>query len=328
MAINTFIPARNKLEAVARISQLTNSGPEELGPGSKERRSVLVNLANGIGVSSDSYESKQALAEAIAIRLGLRWTSNCESVGQTITLTGLNLLLEGGEKFFAGRHISGDNKATDLLSEVGMIRKVLDHATPRYMDGRSSVLEMQGADADNWRQTEWQGWYFEFKALPALINQLGGGPKVIENTKFDYALIRPWDLKVHSSTGLGNKPNNGCQLNDQESMKEAAKASGLGLIVLSGTPKYDDESFSEWHKALRGKVGPVRRRLKNGFTSEKIEFFYISDLDDLERAVGNKVLKDFKQGKQPTGEPRAPKYLLDINKARQDKIKIDELNFS
>ncbi len=326
--INTFIPARNKLEAVARISQLTNSGPEELGPGSKERRSVLDNLANGIGVSPGAFDSKQAIAAAIATRLGLKWTESCESVGQTITLVGLNLLLEGGEQFFSqGRHQT-PNASPDLFAEVAMIKKVLDQATPRFMDGRTSVLEMKEADADNWRQTEWQGWYFEFKALPALINQIGGGPRVIENTKFDYALFRPWDLKVHSSLGLANKPNNGCQLNDQESMKQAVKVSGLGLIILSGVPNYEDDSFSEWHKALRGKSGPVRRRLKNGFTSEKIEFFHFSDSDELERAVANKVLKEFKQGKQPTGEARAPKYLLDIKKARTDKIKIEELNLS
>lgn len=323
-----FLPARNKLEAVARISQLTNSGPEELGPGSKERRSVLDNLAKGLGVSPDSYESKQALAEAIAKRLNLPWTSECESVGQTITLTGLNLLLKGGELFFAANKKNATPGSLDLDTEVKQIRGVLDKATPRYMDGRTCVLEMQQADADNWRQTEWQGWYFEFKALPALINQLGGGPKVIENTKFDYALYRPWDLKVHSSLGLTNKPNHGCQLNDQESMKEAVAASGLGLIILSGIPQYDDNSFSEWHKALRGKVGPVRRQLKNGFECQRIEFFYISDLDQLDRAVSESVLKEFKQGKQPTGESRAPKFLLDITKARTDKIKIDELNLS
>lgn len=324
---SVFIPARNKLEAVARISQLTNSGPEELGPGSKERRSVLENLARGVGISADSHDSKQALASAIASRLGMPWSSSCESVGQTITLIGLNFLLEGGERFFADT-IHKLPSSKDLQSEVRMIKQVLDTATPRYMDGRKSVLEMQGADSDHWRQTEWQGWYFEFKALPALINTLGGGPKVIESTKFDYALFRPWDLKVHSSTGLGNRKNNGCQLNDQESMKEAVKVSGLGLIVLSGTPKYDDETFSEWHKALRGKLGPVRRQLKNGFIPQMIEFFHIANLDELERAVSSKVLNQFKQGKQPTGEARAPKYLLDISKARTDSIKIDELSLT
>jgi hypothetical protein len=111
-------------------------------------------------------------------------------------------------------------------------------------------------------------------------------------------------------------------------MKEAVQETGLGLVVLSGIPSYEDKSFSEWHKALRGKTGPVRKRLKNGFRSEKIEFFFFEDFEDLQRAISQKILIDFKQGKQPSGEPRAPKFSLHLEKARQDKLKIEELNFS
>jgi len=325
----SFIPARNKLEAVARISQLTNSGPETLGPGSKERRSVLENLARGLYLSPDSYESKQELASAIAKRLNVEWTPKCESVGQTITLIGLNLLLEAATRHFHAKD-SFNSFTGNVSQEVQGIKSVLSKVTPTYMDGRASVLEMKEADADNWRQTEWQGWYFEFKAIPALINDLGGGPRIIGNTKFDYSLVHPWDLKAHSSYGINGpgRTNNACLLNDQLSKKEAVQETGLGLVVLSGIPSYEDESFSEWHKALRGKTGPVRKRLKNGFRSEKIEFFFFEDFEDLQRAISQKILIDFKQGKQPSGEPRAPKFSLHLEKARQDKLKIEELNFS
>ena len=324
-----FIPARNKLEAVARISQLTNSGPETLGPGSKERRSVLENLAKGLHMSPDSYESKQELASAIAKRLNVEWTSRCESVGQTITLIGLNLLLGAATEHFREANSVGVYKG-NVAQEVQSIKSVLSDVTPKYMDGRESVLEMKEADADNWRQTEWQGWYFEFKAIPALINTLGGGPRIIGNTKFDYSLIHPWDLKAHSSYGKNgpSRKNNSCLLNDQISMKEAAKETGLGLIVLSGAPSYEDNSFSDWHKALRGKTGEVRKQLKNGFKSEKLEFFFFEDFEDLQRTISQKILIDFKQGKQPSGEPRAPKFSLQLEKARKDKLKIEELNFS
>ena len=40
-----FKPAVSKIEAVNRISVLTGSGVEDLGPGSKERKRVLINLA-------------------------------------------------------------------------------------------------------------------------------------------------------------------------------------------------------------------------------------------------------------------------------------------
>ena len=42
---NGLVPACNKAEAVTRLSALTGSAPERLGPGSKERKSLLVNLA-------------------------------------------------------------------------------------------------------------------------------------------------------------------------------------------------------------------------------------------------------------------------------------------
>ncbi len=323
-----FIPARNKLEAVARISQLTNSGPETLGPGSKERRSVLDNLGLGIGLDPSNYDSKQSLASAIANKLLVGWTAECESAGQTITLKGLNLLLEAGLKYF-DKSFSEAGVAINHGKEIDSIKLVLDRVTPRYMDGKESVLEMKDADADNWRQTEWQGWYFEFKAIPALINEIGGGPTVIGNTKFDYALSRPWDLKTHSNYGVNgpSKPNKRCILNDQSSMLEAITANGLGLIILSGIPKYDDKEFSAWHKALRNKTGPVRKQLKNGFKSEKIEFFFLKDPDELDKAVSKGILMEFNQGKQQSGESRAPKFALEIAKAREDTMKKDELNF-
>ena len=74
--------------------------------------------------------------------------------------------------------------------------------------------------------------------------------------------------------------------------------------------------------------GEVRKQLKNGFRSEKLEFFFFEDFEDLQRTISQKILIDFKQGKQPSGEPRAPKFSLQLEKARKDKLKIEELNFS
>ena len=106
-----FIPARNKLEAVARISNLTNSGPEVLGPGSKERKSVLVNLAQGLNILALPEDTKQDLGKKISNKLGVTWTTDCESVGQTITLKGLNLLLEHASKHLTEyRDRNTDNK--------------------------------------------------------------------------------------------------------------------------------------------------------------------------------------------------------------------------
>ena len=49
----------NQVKAVIRLSSLTNRPPESLGPGSKERKSVLLNLATDLGLEVDSSRWKQ-----------------------------------------------------------------------------------------------------------------------------------------------------------------------------------------------------------------------------------------------------------------------------
>lgn len=96
----SFIPATNKLDAVKRIAQSIQAEPETLGPGSKERKSVLIKLAKALGVVIGNSTSKHKLAEEIAGFLTTPWTSDCFSEGQTITLHGLNVLLEASTTWF------------------------------------------------------------------------------------------------------------------------------------------------------------------------------------------------------------------------------------
>ena len=235
-ALMEFVPARNKLEAVARISQLANSGPETLGPGSKERKSVVVNLAKALSLNIDETYTKQEIASYIASKLNLPWNKSCESVGQTLTLKGLNILLQGAtlnlqEQFDTSRSFL----EYSLSEEIEKISRVVIEMTPRHMDGVEAITEMKDAEYSQWRATEWQGFYFEFKVRPELINRLGGGPRKIGSTSFDYALKRTWDMKVHStSTRHGKKSKLNCALNDAESMKLAANQGGFGLMILSG----------------------------------------------------------------------------------------------
>src|SRR5699024_1004032 len=79
-----FAPARSKLEAVHRISALTGSGPQTLGPGSKERKSVLSDLAIGLGLHVQVSANKVDLGRAVAEALGAWWDPECFSTGQTI----------------------------------------------------------------------------------------------------------------------------------------------------------------------------------------------------------------------------------------------------
>ena len=318
-----FVPARNKLEVVARISNLTNSGPEILGPGSKEHKSVVMNLARGMGLTVNENDTKQGLAARIVETSGRKWTSECESIGQTITLFGLNLILQTGLEYFDKLNTNQSSIEMTLNEELKRISEVVMEKTPRQMDGVDAIKEMKEAEFSQWRATEWQGFYFEFKVRPELITRLGGGPKKIGSTSFDYALYRAWDMKVHStSTRHGKKSHLNCALNDAESMRIAAAQGGVGLMILSGEPTYDWD-FTRWHKKFRsGSDEEPKKALKKSFKSERMDFFFIPTLSRLEEALSSGELALFKQGKQPTGESRKVKYSLNFNKCLESDLHV------
>ena len=323
-----FVPARNKLEAVARISNLTDSGPEVLGPGSKERKTVLTNLAIGLSLDLKDEETKQETAKRIATYLRVAWTPDCESIGQTITLKGLNLLLEHSSKHLTS--FRDKNTHNSLEEETKSIAEIVEQYTPRKMDGFTAIKEMKEAEFSKWSQTEWQGLYFEFKVRPKLISTLGGAPKKIGKTEFDYVLTYPWDMKVHSSVSQdGKRRASGCQLNDGYSMEMAISQNGLGLIILSGVPNYDLE-FTKWFKVFRESKSTTepRRLLKKEFTPERVDFFFIPNKDRFDESLANKELSVFNQGPQQSGHARNYKYSLNLNRASASDLLIhsEDLN--
>ena len=265
----------------------------------------------------DESDTKQRIAAKISQSLGYNWVSEYESVGQTLTLKGLNTLLKG-----ATRHFAVTSSMVSSLIELSVdqelekISQVVIEKTPRHMKGVDAIIEMKEAEFSHWRATEWQGLYFEFKVRPELINALGGGPKKIGSTNFDYALQRTWDMKVHSSvTKDGKKSGSSCLLNDALSMDQAAEEGGIGLMILSGIPTYDWD-FTRWHKKFRsGSDDEPKKPLKKEFDSERIDFIFIPTLERLRKALVNGELTYFKQGHQPTGESRKIKYSLNLKKA-------------
>ena len=197
------------------------------------------------------------------------------------------------------------------------------------MDGRTCITEMRDAQSTNWRQTEWPGWYFEFLAVPALINSLGGGPRQIGTTKFDYCRQHVWDLKTHSSFGSHgpSRPAHDCILNDMGAMQTAINRSGMGLVVLTGDPRFDDPGFTEWHMGLRGRTGVPRRKLKSSFTPKRLDLFFLSDLDALNRSVDDQRLSVYRQGRQQSGAERNLKYKLHLERSKGTDIHLLEHRF-
>lgn len=316
-----FIPAQSKLEAVTRISALTGAPPEALGPGSKERKRALKNLAEGLGLTVDLGAPKPELGEAICSALGMAWDDSCHSTGDTVTLLGLNRLIEGAERWLAGRGRATRGMFLSFREEGMALLGVLSEALPHAWEGRACVEEMRDAEYSQWAQDEWAAFFFEYKGLPALINAFGGGPRLFANTRFDYGLAHPWDLKVHMADSAS------APLNDQVAMNEAlADGRGVGFLVLTGQVEYDDGDFRAWQRDFRAKHGKVAklrldapkyvRKSKPRFIPSILECFFIADREALDDALTSGVMREMKQGRQTSGAPRPPKYAINLVKAR------------
>ncbi|EJV7053164.1 hypothetical protein N7U83_003046 [Listeria monocytogenes] len=322
--------ARSKLVAVNAISALTDSGPETLGPGSKERKSVLENLHRGLGLGEPPKMPKTELATRLAKKMEiLEWDRDCTSTGETITLRGLNLLLQAARK----RIKSGVPGSLSAKAEADQYASIIlqtfidDHAVDPTThqvtwDGYASVRRMVQDGYNQARGTEWPGWYFEFRCLSALISKFSGGPERVGDTVFDYRGQRLWDLKTHSHVpGSRHKQ---APLNDQESIRSAIRQYGLGFIMLSGEPRYDrEQDFYEWHMTeVRHRPVEERRansrKLKTSFVPNQIEFFYFADEDEMGRAESENILIPFLQGRQQSGAARKPKFNLNVQNALED----------
>ena len=325
-----FVQAKNKLEAVARISKLTKSGPESLGPGSKEHKSVFINLANGLDLTIYKSDTKQELAKKIVTSLGGVWDNSCESVGQTVTLIGLNRILKLAEKRLLTESFSPANTLINLSlkNEVEEIARIALEVVPLMMDGKKCVEQMRDEEDKRWRQVQWQGFYFEMILQSALTRNLGGGRKKLVNTEFDYVYKNIWDMKTHSNINSKGKVTDGLViLNDTRAMDLAIQNGGMGLIMLSGIPTYDLE-FTKWHKKYRGNTsGEPRRVLKSKFIAESLEIYFIPTTSRLEEALQKMEIEIKPQGKNSNGKPRPSKYSLNLNNANNSDLKLFSHNF-
>lgn len=340
IASPTLVDAKKpKLLIVNEISSLTHSGPETLGPGSKERKSVLENLYKKLGFGNPATFTKRKLAAELARHLNMPWDSSCESTGETLTREGLSRILIGARECLSTTDPNA--KTVSAFDETSMyaaaiLQTFIDkelwnpQTNEVVWDGRSAICSMLEGNFRHAKQTEWPGFYFEYLALPKLIDKYGGGPQQYKSTTFDYEGIRTWDLKAHSIAAqqrIGIAP-----LNDQESMHEAVQSTGLGFIILTGMAGYEDEpDFYNWHmQIVRNKIQPERspnsRKLKTSFSPQRLDFIYINDDDTLEAMKDANVLTNFSQGRQQSGAKRRPKYQMNLDLAFKDASAIHSVN--
>ena len=194
---------------------------------------------------------------------------------------------------------------------------------PRYLDGKSAIIEMRAEGSRNWRQMEWIGFWFEHFFDTTVQPEVGGelGPR-FGNTTFDLQCDFVWDLKAHP-TG-----SNWLILNDCEAIRTCIEAApGLGFIVVSGKATYDESGeFKGWHDAYKGgksqyeferiERGAPSRRRKSAFTPQKVDAFYIPDLETLDGGVRDGWMGYFqKDMRNSDGSPRRAKFQVNPDAA-------------
>lgn len=340
---DAFEPARSKIEAVTRIAALTNSPHETLGPGSKEHKSVLLNLAGALFPDDARIDkrSKTRLGASLAATLNVPWTDACASTGETIQLVGLNTILAGAERWLGRLGAVVSDMLTTPEAEGDALAAALQAGLPPYWDGRKSIKWLADNSLRGANDNEWQGFFGEQRAkqvLAASFQPKVPGPRVkYDNTVFDYALNWVWDIKVHVEIQRFAdrvKTNNGAMwLNDEQAVWQCVEEQGLGFLTVSGAAEMDASGeFVTWHrefKAARTGKTPApsnsgnSRIRKAAFTPLHVEAFWIPNPPALSAAIAGgevRVQEQPPQAPKKAGErgaDREPKFMMKVRKARQ-----------
>jgi hypothetical protein len=153
-----------------------------------------------------------------------------------------------------------------LISEEALtIRKLLINSIPKQWDGKASILEMKSSGSKQWKQMEWPGFYFEFKANQCLLEKFGTSTpfKLDSRRNVDFSHEgKNWDFKHHT---IQNNKNSWIPSNDVEFIEHCIQKTGhWGLIVGVGDSVMGEKSrtceFRVWHTNLGGGPSEYSRR--------------------------------------------------------------------
>ena len=207
--------------------------------------------------------------------------------------------------------------------------RVATRNIPKIWDGKKSILEMKEGGSKHWRQTEWQGWYFQYLCESLFEGILDMPGKKYGNTEFDAFSEISWDFKSHAS----NAKSRDVICNATEATLKTIDDYGYyGIILAVGVAKYNDEdgTFRRWHEELKGGISKyTQERIKRGAKSKtrKTKFvlseirYVCFDLEALQQCG-----KSFQEGfRNANGSPRRPKVAIKTRQIPDDVFIVREV---
>lgn len=198
----------------------------------------------------------------------------------------------------------------------------------QWLKALDAIKEMHQNEWPQWRQTEWAGWFLEYKFNKFTIEEnvtdrmryVGSSLKQDGDLDFDIRFERDdfyGDLKasdISKTDAPGNDQKNLVEciyrydkfwyvIYEHQTVKENEDETSRARVdyIKSITPSYYKEDENEKDTGNRN-----HRKLKS-----EVKFVKMSILE-LNRVNFREVLTDFHQGRQPDGKPRAMKF--NINK--------------
>lgn len=198
----------------------------------------------------------------------------------------------------------------------------------KWISAKSAIPEMHNNNWNKWKETEWPGWFLEFKmdsfikekCLEKEILYIGSSHKHTGELDFDLWFGKNnfyGDLKA---SNINKKEAPG---NDQQSFIECInKYNKFWYIIYEHDTIKDNENNN--YEATRFRANYIKdnnawprnkqfdelsyhKRMKNSIKFVKM---YIIELN---RINFRNVLSDFNQGKQPSGDARKPKFKISKN---------------
>ena len=223
-------------------------------------------------------------------------------------------------RYLQGNQDENINDDSELFDVFDNFNRQLSFDT--WLMGTDIIHKMYHAKWPKWRETEWAGWYIEFE-LDSFLKKINSTNVFYKNERnkklfswdYDFDLLFP-KHKFYGDLKASDCKNKDLILNDKENVFCAISRYGRLWYVI-----YEHETVKDVD--CGGEVCKMRYSLlcNDPNSNAKSPTSYITRMKnrvnfrrmmilELNRANCNDLLKDFHQGRQPSGDARALKVLI------------------